>query len=68
MMKPSEVKTQFEVEGVTIRQWAKANGFNPRTVYAVLQGNLQCKHGISHKIAIALGIKKQPKKSTLKVV
>ena len=67
-MKPSRIKAQFEAEGITIKEWAVSNGFNPRTVYAVLQGNLQCKHGISHKIAVALGMKKQPAKTKLNMV
>lgn len=63
-MKPEQVKAQFEEQGITIRQWATARGFNPRTVYAVLQGEIKGKHGVGHQIAVELGLKKRPVIST----
>lgn len=56
----ADVKMRFEAEGVSAREWAIANGFNPRTVYAVLNGTLKCRRGVSHRIAVALGIKSEP--------
>ncbi len=54
-----KVKKQFENEGISISQWAKTKGYNIRTVYAVLRGELNCSRGISHSIAVDLGLKKR---------
>jgi gp16 family phage-associated protein len=50
-------KGRFIAEGVSIRRWALDRGYNPRTVYAVLQGKLECRYGMSHRIAVDLGLK-----------
>ena len=55
-----EVRLQFEAEGISIRQWARDNGFSPRTVYAVLYGQTKNTRGASHDIAVALGLKAKP--------
>lgn len=55
--KREDVKRQFESAGVSIKEWSKARGYNPRTVYAVLNGSLDGKRGISHRIALDLGLK-----------
>lgn len=54
------VRAQFEAEGISIRQWAREHGFKPRTVYAVLYGETKNKRGVSHDIAVALGLKAKP--------
>ncbi|MFB9951975.1 DNA-binding protein [Rhizobium puerariae] len=60
-MTPNEqVRLQFEAEGISMKEWAEARGYAPRLVYAVVQGKLACKRGVSHKIAVELGIKKAP--------
>ncbi|WP_082173163.1 DNA-binding protein [Methylobacterium platani] len=56
----SEIKARFEAEGISIKEWSQNNGFNPRTVYAVIWGDIKAKRGIGHRIAVALGIKKLP--------
>ena len=56
----TEVKERFEANGEAISDWARRNGYNPRTVYAVLSGKLKAKRGKSHKIAVALGLKPAP--------
>ena len=53
-------KARLDAEGVSIREWAQMRGYNPRTVYAVLNGQLKCKRGVSHRIAVELGIKPRP--------
>ncbi len=60
MKQLQDVRAQFEAEGVSIRQWARENGFNPRTVYAVLYGQTKTTRGVSHDIAVALGLKAKP--------
>ncbi len=59
----SDFKALLEENGLSIADWARKNGFNVRTVYAVLNGELKAKRGIGHKIAVAAGIKKQPHKA-----
>lgn len=61
----AEVKARFEAEGITIRDWAIANGFKPRTVYAVLNGELKGRRGVTHRIAVALRLKEEPKQKYL---
>jgi gp16 family phage-associated protein len=45
-------------QGVTIKEWAKRHGFPERAVRAVLSGHNKGNFGHSHRIAVALGIKK----------
>ncbi len=52
-----EVKRDFERAGVSIRQWALANGFERQAVYGVLNGRFTGKRGKTHQIAVALGLK-----------
>lgn len=55
-----EVKSEFQVQGVSIAAWARARAFDPRLVYAVLGGKNKASRGKSHLIAIALGMKQGP--------
>ena len=56
----ARVKEAFFEHGITIRAWARANGFSEGLVYAVLNGKNQALRGESFRIAIALGIKSKP--------
>lgn len=58
--KVAEVKARFEAEGVSIAEWARVNGFALKTVYRVLSGEVKCKWGEAHHVAVALGLKKEP--------
>jgi len=58
--KIAAVKARFEAEGVSIAEWARANGFSRTLVYRVLDGDMACRRGQAHKIAVALGLKKEP--------
>lgn len=57
------IKQRFEEEGKAVSEWAREHGFKPRTVYAVIAGKMKCKRGVSHRIAVELGIKKRPAKA-----
>lgn len=57
-MDVSRVKALFEEAGVPISEWARLHGFSTALVYQVLDGNRLCLRGQSHRIAIALGLKK----------
>jgi len=53
-----EARALFDRTGIPISDWAAANGFARDSVYAILDGRLKGKRGQSHKIAVALGLKK----------
>lgn len=55
-------RARFEAEGISVAEWARSHGFRARTVYAVLRGELKAKRGISHQIAVALGVKSPPER------
>ena len=57
MQSRSTVIRRFEAEGISVAEWSRNNGYKVRTVRAVIYGDLKCKRGVSHKIAVALGIK-----------
>lgn len=56
----TQVKQEFEANGIPISQWADQNGFRRCDVYRVLNGFSACKRGIPFQIAIKLGIKDRP--------
>ncbi|AJF00066.1 DNA-binding protein [Pandoraea apista] len=56
-MTPEQVKKRFENEGKTFAGWAKENGFEYRTVIAVINGVNKGRHGKAHEVAVALGLK-----------
>jgi len=43
--------------GISIAEWARAEGFSTALVYQVIEGKRQCVRGQSHRIAVALGLK-----------
>jgi len=47
----------FQTNGVSIANWARQRGFNPRLVYQVLSGRRRSVRGQSFHIARALGMK-----------
>lgn len=51
------VREQFAASGTNISEWARENGFSISLVQSVLGGKRACRHGESHRIAVALGIK-----------
>jgi gp16 family phage-associated protein len=59
--KRDRVKAQFLAEGVSVAEWARANGFSTKLVYRVLSGDAKGTRGQAHKIAVALGLKSAPR-------
>ncbi|NOT13750.1 MAG: DNA-binding protein [Methylococcaceae bacterium] len=57
MKSKQDIKKIFADRGETFEAWAVKKGFKVRTVYAVINGQLKGSRGISHKIAIELGLK-----------
>jgi gp16 family phage-associated protein len=50
-------KRWFEVNGLSVTDWAVAHGFKREQVYAVLNGRTAGRRGTAHRIAVALGLK-----------
>ena len=53
---PKQVRDEFSRCGVSIAEWARANGFSPQLVYRVIHGS-NATRGKSHEIAVRLGMK-----------
>jgi gp16 family phage-associated protein len=56
-----QVRSELTAKGMTLPEWAKRHGFPVRSVRAVLYGHNKGRYGQSHQIAVALGLKDQPK-------
>lgn len=52
-----DVRSIFAASGISIAEWARAEGFSTALVYQVIEGKRQCIRGQSHRIAVALGLK-----------
>ena len=63
-MTPEQVKAQFHAKGIPISSWADENGYRRSDVYRVLNGFTACKRGLPHEIAVKLGLKPNPAKTS----
>lgn len=54
---PDEARSELERKGISISQWAAANGFSAQMVFEVLSGRKKGIRGQAHNIAVKLGIK-----------
>lgn len=54
------IRRQLYDEGISVTDWARANGFDLHLVYGVLSGRSRASRGESHRIAVALGLKPKP--------
>lgn len=52
-----EAREALARAGVSVSAWARANGFKPSTVAAVLRGERDTRLGRSHAVAVALRVK-----------
>ena len=52
------VRSEFEANGLSVSGWAKKHGFSQALVYQILSGRRKPVRGESHRIAVALGLKK----------
>ena len=63
-MTPQQVKAQFHAQGIPVSQWADAHGYRRSDVYRVLNGRTPAWRGQPHQVAVALGLKPSPSKTT----
>lgn len=47
----------LDYQGLSVAKWARDHGFSASLVRQILAGRKQCRHGQSHNIAVALGMK-----------
>jgi gp16 family phage-associated protein len=47
----------FELQGVSVSDWARAHNFRRENVYSVLAGRTRGRRGEAHRISVALGLK-----------
>lgn len=52
-----DVRAELKRQGVSISQWAAANGFTTNLVFEVLAGRKKGIRGQAHNIAVKLGLK-----------
>lgn len=64
--KLDRVKARFEIEGLSIAEWSRIKGFNPKLVYRVLNGSVKGLRGQAYEIACELGLKRKPDKFQLR--
>lgn len=53
----ASVREKFIKNGLSITDWARQNNFPVALVYQIIRGERKCLRGVSHQIAIKLGIK-----------
>lgn len=53
----AQAKARLIAQGKSYAEWADEHGFPRRLVYEVLSGRRACLRGISHQVAVALGLK-----------
>lgn len=53
----TEARAWLDYQGISIAQWAREHQFADSLVREILAGRKKCKRGMSHNIAIALGMK-----------
>jgi gp16 family phage-associated protein len=53
-----DVRQRFDAAGVSVSDWACAQGLSPAIVYALLSGRVRGRRGQAHRAAVALGLKK----------
>ena len=57
MKSEREVKAEFDYRGESIAAWARREGYKLQTVYDVINGRQKARRGLSHDIAVKLGMK-----------
>lgn len=58
---PAQARKWLRVNGINASEWAKENGFSPYTVADLLRGRRKGHRGEAHRVAVALGMKPDPK-------
>ena len=57
---PAEARAWLDRHGVTVSAWARAHGFEPSVVFALLNGRTRGRWGKAYEAAVALGLRPRP--------
>jgi gp16 family phage-associated protein len=57
---PTEARAWLDRHGVTVSAWARARGFEPSVVFALLNGRTRGRWGKAYEAAVALGLRARP--------
>lgn len=52
-----EARADLDYQGISVTQWAREHKVNRSLVYEILAGRKKCLRGMSHNIAVQLGMK-----------
>lgn len=52
-----QVRLDFDRQGISLALWARSHGYTEYQVSDVLRGKAQGRRGISHNVAVELGLK-----------
>lgn len=52
-----EAKAWLQYQGISVSQWAREHGVSAALVFEILSGRKKCHRGMSHNIAVWLGMK-----------
>jgi gp16 family phage-associated protein len=63
--KINRTRAEFKQAGISISDWARAQGFEPSLVYTILSGRNRGTRGKSHEIALKLGLKTPLEETTV---
>lgn len=53
----AEARAWLDYQGITVSQWARENNVHHSLVREILAGRKKCLRGMSHNIAVLLGMK-----------
>lgn len=53
----AQARAWLSYQGISVAQWAREHGFTYSLTLEVLSGRKPCQSGMSHNIAVALGMK-----------
>ncbi|MGM9512826.1 DNA-binding protein [Roseateles sp. DB2] len=56
---PAAAKRTLQMQGLTLREFARMHGFKYRTVSEVIRGVNKGLYGEGHRVALALGLKQE---------
>ena len=57
---PAQARAWLDRHGVTVSQWARAHGYEPSVVLALLNGRTRGRWGQAFDAAVALGLRPRP--------
>lgn len=60
MRTPEQARAWLDRHGVTVSEWARAHGFEPSVVLALLSGRTRGRWGQAFAAAVALGLRPAP--------